>query len=316
MPNTSPQNFDDCWFLTGPTASGKTRIGIALAKRIDAEIISMDSMALYRGMDIGTAKPSPDEQVEVPHHLIDIIEPHEEYSLAQFVDAAAEAAQDIRRRGKHVLFVGGTPLYLKALLRGIFQGPPADWAFRRQLRKEAETAGSASLHERLAKIDPEAAERLHPNDTRRVIRALEVFEKTGQPISRLQQQFDRARPPEACRVFVMDWPREVLYERIDRRVERMFADGLVEEVQTLLAQPKPLSRTASQGLGYREVIDFLQRGGAIEETIGLVQMHTRQFAKRQGTWFRGLSECRFLPLSDPFDETAVAAEIERLGAVV
>jgi len=293
------RDFDDCWFLTGPTASGKTGVGIALARRIGAEIVSMDSMALYRGMDIGTAKPTAADRGEVPHHLIDVLEPHEEFSLAQYVEAAARAAKEIRARGRAILFVGGTPLYLKAILRGIFQGPSADWALRRRLREEAAASGPAALHERLAQLDPESARRLHPNDLRRIIRALEVFETTGEPISRFQRQFDVGRPAEECRVFVLAWPRQVLYERIDARVREMFAAGLVDEVRGLLARPEGLSRTARQALGYREVIDFVQQGGELAETIRAVQTHTRQFAKRQGTWFRGLSECRFVEAGDP-----------------
>ncbi|MBN1589603.1 MAG: tRNA (adenosine(37)-N6)-dimethylallyltransferase MiaA [Pirellulales bacterium] len=312
----SKHDFHDCWFLTGPTASGKTPLGIELARRIGAEIISMDSMALYRGMDIGTAKPSPDERREVAHHLVDVIEPHEEFSLAQYVEAAALAAQAIRRRSREVLFVGGTPLYLKSLLRGIFEGPPADWPLRRRLMEEANVGGPTVLHERLAQVDPTTAERLHPNDTRRIIRALEVFGKTGQPISELQQQFDHGRPADECRVFVVTWPREVLYERIDRRVRQMFAAGLVDEVRGLVARSEPLSRTARQALGYREVIDFIQEGGRLERTVELVQTHTRQFAKRQGTWFRGLTECRFVTAEDPLDLVGLAAEMARLGETV
>ena len=248
----------DAWFLTGPTAAGKTAVGVELARRIGAEIISMDSMALYRGMDIGTAKPTAAERAAVPHHLIDMLPPDQECSVAQYLDAAARAAADIRGRQRAVLFVGGTPLYLKALLRGIFQGPPADWELRRRLEDEARRHGGDWLHRRLAEVDPEAAGRLHPNDTRRLIRAIEVFEKTGQPISRLQRQFDTGRPAEQCRVFVLDRPRAELAARIDRRVEAMFAAGLVEEVRGLLAGPHPLSKTARQAVGYREVIEHLE----------------------------------------------------------
>jgi len=309
-------DFHDCWFLTGPTGSGKTQVGIELARQIGAEIVSMDSMALYRGMDIGTAKPSPSERAEVAHHLIDILEPHEEFSLAAYVEAAARATEAIRAGSRQVLFVGGTPLYLKSLLRGIFKGPPADWPLRRRLMKEAKTGEPDLLHRRLAKIDPTAAARLHPNDMRRIIRALEVFEQTREPISRLQRQFDHGRPAQQCRVFVLAWSREVLYERIDRRVRAMFAAGLVDEVRGLLARPEPPGRTASQAVGYREVIGFLREGGNLERTIESVQTHTRQFAKRQLTWFRGLSESRFLTVEDPLDVVGLAAEIARLGAAV
>ena len=291
----------DCWFLTGPTAAGKSDVGVDWAQRIGAEIVSLDSMALYRGMDIGTAKPTPEQRRRVPHHLIDVLDPQEEFSLAQYVKAAGRCAADIVGRGREVLFVGGTPLYLKALLRGIFQGPSADWELRRRLLDQARRNGDQWLHQQVANVDPAAAARLHPNDTRRLIRALEVYQKTGQPISELQRQFDVGRPAADCRVFVLDWPKAELYARIQRRVEAMFAAGLVEEVRGLLAGPGPPSRTARQAVGYREVIEHLEGRRSRTETIELVQQHTRQLAKRQGTWFRSLSECRFVPISGPLD---------------
>jgi len=303
----------DCWFLSGPTAGGKTEAGVELAARIGAEIVSMDSMALYRHMDVGTAKPSERQRSAVPHHLMDVIEPHEEYSLARYLAAAERAVEDIRSRGREVLFVGGTPLYLKGLLRGIFHGPPADWEFRRGLDEEARRRGPGFLHGRLAEVDPEAARRLHPNDTRRIIRALEVFAKTGRPISAHQRQFDIGLPAEACRVFVLDWPKEALHARIERRVDAMFAAGLIDEVRGLLDRGPPLSKTARQALGYREVLEHLEGCRGAEDTVALVKTHTRQFAKRQGTWFRSLSECRFVPISGVIDPQAVADQLVALG---
>ncbi|MFH1921484.1 MAG: tRNA (adenosine(37)-N6)-dimethylallyltransferase MiaA [Planctomycetota bacterium] len=303
----------DCWFLTGPTAGGKTGVGVELAGRIGAEIVSMDSMALYRGMDIGTAKPTAAERRAVRHHLVDVVEPHQEFSLAQYVEDAARSVAEIKGRGREALFVGGTPLYLKGLLRGIFQGPPADWDFRRRLEDEARREGPDYLHRRLAEVDPVAAKRLHPNDTRRLVRALEVHEKTGQPISRLQEQFESGRSAEACRVFVLDWPTAQLNGRINRRVDAMFAVGLVEEVRGLLEGPHPPGKTAAQALGYREVIEHLEGERGLSETIDLVKTHTRQFAKRQRTWFRSLSECRFMPVEDPIDPAEVARRIREAG---
>lgn len=303
----------DCWFLTGPTAGGKTEIGIALAERLRAEIVSLDSMALYRGMNIGTAKPTPEQRAAVPHHLVDIVEPHEEFSLAQYVEAAEARVTEIRARGCEVLFVGGTPLYLKALLRGIFEGPAADPALREQLNAE-ECQQAGTLHRRLTQVDPQAASRLHPNDTRRLVRALEVFEKTGTPISEWQKQFDRGLPPDQCRVFLLDWPRDLLYRRVNSRVEIMFEEGLVEEVASLMARDLPLSKTAAQAVGYREVIEHLAGGPDLAETIELVKTHTRQFAKRQWTWFRSLSECRSVPVAEPVDIEAVASQIQQLGS--
>jgi tRNA dimethylallyltransferase len=300
LPNTA-----DCWFLTGPTASGKTAVGIALAQRLAAEILSMDSMAVYRGMDIGTAKPTHEERRLVPHHFVDSLDPSQELSLASYVQAAQEKVADIRARGREPLFVGGTPLYLKALLRGIFHGPPADWA----LRHELEAVPASELHARLASVDPLAARKLHSEDTRRIIRALEVYQKTGTPISTLQRQFDQGRPAEQCRVFVLQWPRAELYARIDARVEAMFAAGLIEEVDQLLAGGRTFSRTAGQALGYREVLAHLAGQKDLTATIELVKTRTRQFAKRQLTWFRSLSECRVVQMSESKKPMEVADEI-------
>jgi tRNA dimethylallyltransferase len=303
----------ECWFLTGATASGKTDVGLELAERLGAEIISMDSMALYRGMDIGTAKPSADQRRRIAHHLIDVAEPHQEFSLAQYVAAAQQCAAEVAARGRGVLFVGGTPLYLKGLLRGIFEGPAADATLRTRLQAEAAEHGSQRLHERLSKVDPTAAARLHANDERRLIRALEVYQITGRPISHWQQQFDTGRPAGECRVFVLDWPRPTLHERIEQRVAAMFAAGLVAEVAALLARPQPLSRSAGQGVGYREVVDHIEGRQTLAETIELVKRHTRQLAKRQNTWFRSLSECQFVAMHAGRTAEDVAAEIVSRG---
>ena len=299
----------DCWYLTGATASGKTSIGIELAGRLDAEIISLDSMAIYRGMDIGTAKPSTEQQHSVPHHLLDVVDPNEAYSLDQYVEAAHEKIAEIQDRGRQALLVGGTPLYLKALLRGLFSGPPADWDFRREVEAEVERVGVEALHARLAQVDPLAADTLHPQDTRRIIRALEVYKITGQPISHLQEQFETSRPADQCRVFVLQWPREQLHERINARVQQMFDAGLVDEVRGLLDRYGSLSRTASQAVGYRQVLSHLDGELDLATTIERVQSRTRQFAKRQLTWFRSLSECRDVSMSDALSPAAVADQI-------
>jgi tRNA dimethylallyltransferase len=279
----------ECWFLTGPTASGKSAVGHELALRLGAEIVAMDSMSLYRGMDIGTAKRDAAARLEVPYHLLDVLSPSEEYSLAQYVAAATQAAEEIRRRGREVLFVGGTPLYLKALLRGIFEGPPADWELREQLQRAAAEHPPGYLHARLVTVDPAAAQRLKPGDTRRLIRALEVFEKTGMPISELQRQFEQPVPQDKCRVFVLAWPREVLHARINQRVDSMFAAGLVDEVRGLLATG-PLSRTATQAVGYREVIEHLhaqrppdERGSGADFHDGTTSTAPRPDLSRKST---------------------------------
>jgi tRNA dimethylallyltransferase len=293
----SPHPFHNALILTGPTASGKTALGIELAERLGAEIISMDSMSLYRGMDIGTAKPSREERQRVPHHLLDVLNPWESASVAWWLEQAAECYRDIEARGRRVLIVGGTPLYLKALLRGLFEGPPADADLRRRLMHEAKIEGNAALHQRLADIDPVTAARLHPNDLRRIIRALEVWELTGRPMSSWQQQWrnppDRQSHIESPpRCLCLEVPRITLYACIDDRVRRMFARGLVEEVRALRQLPRPLSPEAAQALGYKEVFALLDGQATLEETIARVQTRSRQFAKRQLTWFRHLPECR------------------------
>ncbi|OHB71404.1 MAG: tRNA (adenosine(37)-N6)-dimethylallyltransferase MiaA, partial [Planctomycetes bacterium RBG_13_63_9] len=283
---------------------------------IGAEIVSMDSMALYRGMDIGTAKPTLFQCGNVPHHLIDLIEPHEEFSLAQYLEAARTSVDQIRTRGRDVLFVGGTPLYLKGLLRGVFEGPPADWDLRARLQEDAQRHDPGWLRQQLEAVDPVSAARLHPNDTRRLVRALEVYEKTGRPISELQQQSAPGRMAHQCRVFVLNWPPRDLHDRINRRVKEMFDAGLVDEVRALLGQPPSpgnLSRTARKAVGYREVIEHLDGKLTRPETIEAVQKHTRQLAKRQRTWFRGLSECRFVPVPGQIDPPELAQRIVAIG---
>jgi tRNA dimethylallyltransferase len=308
-PRPSPLTPCPSVYLTGPTASGKSAVGIELAQRIGGEIVSLDSMAVYRGMNIGTAKPTEADRQLVPHHLIDIVDPWDDFSVAQYLDAAGDAVREIRARNRRPLFVGGTPLYLKALLRGLFSGPAADWDLRRQLAEVARQSGSVELHRRLAAADPPAAAKLHPNDVRRLIRALEVFHHTGRPISEQQRQFDKPLTGEPAWVFVLDWPREQLNRRIDDRVEAIFAAGLVEEVRALIATGRRLSRTAGQAVGYREVLAHLTGENDLATTIGLVKLHTRQFAKRQLTWFRSFPECRWIPVAELLLPGQVAAKI-------
>jgi len=298
----------DCLFLSGPTASGKTAVGVALARRLGGEIISLDSMAIYRGMDIGTAKPSLAEQGGIAHHLLDVVGPADEFSVAAYVEAAERMVAEIATRGHEPIFVGGTPLYLKALLRGIDTGPPANWSLRAELTEWERTAGPGALHARLAAVDPAAAARLHPSDTRRLVRALEVFGETGGPISQRQQHFAVGRPADACRVFVLDWPRSALYDRINARVDAMFAAGLIDEAKKV-SGTFSLGRTASQAVGYREALEVLAGRLPLADAIELTKTRTRRFAKRQLTWFRSLSECRFVPVSEPLDPDAVAEQI-------
>lgn len=301
------------WFLTGATASGKTAVAMELATQLDAEVISLDSMAVYRGMNIGTAKPTKEQRAKFPHHLIDILDPDEQFSVADYVDLAFEKAEEIQARGREVLFVGGTPLYLKAMLRGIFDGPPADWDFRREIEQEIEEVGLPALHDRLMQVDPVTANRLHPNDKRRMIRALEVYRLTGEPISHQQIQFDDGQPAEQCRVFALQWPREALHRRIESRVDQMFEFGFVDEVNGLLVKHGELSHTAAQAVGYREVIDYIRKDGDLAETIESVKVRTRRFARRQETWFRSLSECRFVEQHPKSSPVQVAEQIVTLA---
>lgn len=317
--NSDPDNKSkvkralECWYLTGATASGKTQVSLELAKLLDAEIISLDSMAIYRDMDIGTAKPSAEQRAEVPHHLIDIIDPNETFSISQYRPAALEKIDEIRGRGKEVLFVGGTALYLKTLIRGMFEGPPADWDFRNEIAAEVEQMGTEFLHQRLQMIDPVSAHNLHPNDQRRIIRALEVYKSTGKPLSHWQLQFDESHTVDQCRVFTLRHPRPVLHERIENRVDQMFEKGLVEEAGALQEKWKELSKTAAQAVGYREALDHLNDGVDMPTTIEKVRIRTRRFARHQETWFRGLSECRILDLESEIDPGALAQEIFEIG---
>jgi tRNA dimethylallyltransferase len=288
-----PEVFRECIVLTGPTGSGKSALALDWAERLGAEIVAMDSMTLYRGMDIGTAKPTPEDRRRIPHHLIDVLDPWESASVAWWLDRAAERVADIRDRGRRVLFVGGTPLYLKALLRGLFEGPPADPELRARLEAEAEHDGDAALHARLAAVDPAAAARLHPNDRRRVVRALEVWERTGRPISDWQRQWRAAGAPGPP-VYCLDRPREELYARIDQRVLDMLAAGWLDEARRLRELPRPLSREAAAAVGYRELWDFLDGRRPWDDAVCAIQQRTRNYAKRQLTWFRHLPECRFV----------------------
>ena len=302
-----------CWFLTGATASGKTQVSLELAKRLNAEIISLDSMAIYREMDISTAKPSPDQLAQIPHHLIDIVNPPDSFSVNQYRDSALDLIDDIRGRGKEVLFVGGTALYLKSLLRGMFEGPPADWDFRNEIEKEVAEMGGEFLHQRLQMVDPVSAHNLHPNDHRRIIRALEVKKLTGKPISHWQMQFDDGHTSEQCRVFTLRHPRPTLHARIEDRVAQMFEAGLIDEVKGLLEKWKELGKTAAQAVGYREAIDHLQSDVDMEATVEKVRVRTRRFARHQETWFRGLSECEIIDLDEGFDPKQTAEHLLELG---
>ncbi len=293
--------LQQCWFLAGPTACGKTPVGLALADRLQAEIVALDSMSLYRGMDIGTAKPTRDDMKRVRHHLVDILDPWEEFSVAQFVQSAGHGCDDILQRGRIPLFVGGTGLYLRAVLRGVFEGPEADWTFRRLLEEEAAENPPGTLHRRLQDVDALTAARLHPHDQRRIIRALEVHHLTGQPASAVQSEQPLPESDRPEHVFWLSPPRDWLHNRIDRRVSKMLATGWVDEARALTQLPQPLSRTARRALGYDVLFEHLDGQYTLAQAEELIQTRTRQFAKRQHTWFRNLIECRACEISG--DET-------------
>ncbi len=287
---------EDAWFLTGPTASGKTAVSLDLAREINAEIISMDSMAIYRDMDIGTAKPSSEERNVVEHHMIDVVAPTDDYSLSQYVMAAHRKVAEIKSRGRQVLFVGGTPLYLKSLLRGMFLGPEPDQEFRDAIEDDVEAFGIEVLRNRLRSVDPLSAHKILPNDKRRMIRALEVARATGIPMSHWQTQFERVAQGREQRVFAMSWLRGDLHKRVEQRVSGMLERGLLDEVEFLLEKYNQLSKTASQAVGYKEPIAYLKGEISKAQMNEQVVFHTRQFVRRQEMWLRSLQEVQSIKI--------------------
>ena len=287
-----PDVLRRCLVLAGPTACGKTGLSLEWSEVTGGEIVAMDSMSLYRGMDIGTAKATAAERARTPHHLLDILDPHQDFSLADYVSTAAKACRQIIDNGRVPLFVGGTGLYLRGILRGVFDGPPADWTIRERLEADAAKQPEGWLLAELEKVDPDTAARLHAHDTRRLVRALEVFELPGQPLSAQHAEGPADNDARPQQVTWLSPPREWLYERINRRVDHMLADGLVEEVRGLLDSEPPPGRTARQALGYKEIIDHLEGRASLEEAVDTIKRHTRRFARKQTTWFRNLEECR------------------------
>lgn len=261
-------------------------MALAVAEALGAEILSVDSMKVYRGMDIGTAKPDAAARARVPHHGLDLAEPSEEFSVARFVAAADAAIADATRRGRPILAVVGTPLYWRALSEGLFEGVSADPEARRKLEERAKREGPGVLHAELAKIDPASADRLHPNDARRVIRALEVHATTGRPISEHQRQWGKSRWPQPPSMAGLRWPRAELESRIARRVDAMFRDGFAAEVRRIASSPGGFGPQSSRALGYRELLATSPPAADSPAVRKLVVLHTRQFAKRQMTWFR------------------------------
>ena len=287
MPVSAPILGEDCLILTGPTAAGKTGVAVRMAQRLDAEILSVDSIAVYRGLDIGSAKPTVSEQADVHHHLIDLVSPKTAFSVADWLAAATKAAADCRRRNRRILFVGGTPLYLRCLRDGLDDLPAGDEALRAELVAEAAAKGSGPLYERLAIADPYRAAKIHPNDTKRIIRGLEVLGVSKQPPSQNWSHVNRPMFP--CPIIVLDTPRTLLNQRINRRVDTMFAQGLIEETAAA-EKAGGIGPVAAQAAGYAEARACLQSSLTRAEAIDRTKQRTRQLAKRQRTWFRSFPD--------------------------
>jgi len=309
--------------IAGPTASGKGAVAHEIALRVGGEIISMDSMKVYREMDVATAKPSAERRREVPYHLIDIVDPSVDFSVGDFLPLLEGTLRDIHARGRRAILSGGTPLYLKTYLEGFRAGPSADWGVRAELLEEARALGPEALHRRLADLDAEAARKIHPRDSRRIVRALEVARTTGRPISEEWRWGEETELKEGLRVWGLQWDRGELYRRIDRRVESMVSGGLFEEAERLRSRIPPLSRSASQSIGYKEIWGAQEEntgegkgpgerteGRTREELVAAIQRATRRFAKRQLTWLRKMP-IRWIPVDAKTDPREVATMIVR-----
>ena len=277
--------------LTGPTAVGKTKLSISLAKALNGEIISADSMQVYKYMNIGSAKITEKEMDGVPHHLIDVLSPFEEFHIVRFQELAKKAMEDIYNRGKTPVFVGGTGFYIQAITKDIdFTEGEEDKQYREELSRLAAEKGNEFLHEMLREVDKKSAEEIHANNVKRVIRALEFYKENGFPISQHNEEQKQNETPYNLAYFVLNAPRELLYERIDRRVDEMMESGLVEEVQKLKDMGCRREMTSMQGLGYKEILSFLDGEVPLNEAVRILKRDTRHFAKRQLTWFRRESD--------------------------
>ena len=273
--------------IAGPTASGKTALSIQLAKEIDGEIVSCDSMQVYKDMDIGTAKPTLEEQEGIPHHMLSVAEPWEDFSVSRYCAMADPIVEDILRRGKSPIIVGGTGLYMDALIRGNAFAPCPSTGRREELEALAASQGIEAVIEKLQKVDPESAARLHPSDQKRIIRAMEVYLETGMTITEHNRKTQEIPPKyQPIRFALTDRQRQTLYDRIDRRVDAMLEAGLMEEIQGLLARGIPEKCTAMQAIGYKEFVAALHGESTLDEAARQVKQSSRRYAKRQLTWFR------------------------------
>ncbi|MHB8123019.1 MAG: tRNA (adenosine(37)-N6)-dimethylallyltransferase MiaA [Desulfuromonadaceae bacterium] len=288
--------------ICGPTASGKSELALRLARDLDAEIVNADSMQIYSGLDVGTAKPTPEQQAEIRHHLIDVANPAELFSAADFCAAADAAIRDIISRGKQVIVAGGTGLYIRALVKGLVDSPSGEGELRKALLDEACRVGNAAMLEKLWQVDPELAAVLHPNNLVRIIRALEVYQLTGIPLSDYQKKHAFAtRRYEALQIGI-SVDRSVLYERIDDRVERMLASGLLEEVRSLLAAGYMRDIKPLRSIGYKEAVAHLSGDISAEEAARLIKRNTRHYAKRQLTWFKADPDILWFEYPEKFDK--------------
>jgi len=308
--------LQDFYFILGCTACGKAAVGRALARALGGQILSVDSMKIYRRMDIGTATPSREIQAEIQHYGLDIVEPGEAFSVADYVRCADQARAEIRRAGAIPLAVGGTSLYIKALAEGLFEGPAGDPQLREALAERIQQEGLVSLHAELAKVDPASAQRIHPNDEKRILRAIEVFRQTGTPISELQTQWTTGLGQAQGQVLIgLRRERDDLHGRINGRVKKMVQMGLVEEVEALLAETKPLARQAAQAVGYAELIAWFGGGEkSLDKAIERIKINTRRLAKKQRTWHRRWGAVRWFDIApdEPPEQTAqrIIAEVD------
>ncbi len=291
--------------IVGPTASGKTNLSLEIASKTDSEIISADSRQVYKQMDIGTAKPSDNELKSVLHHCIDIREPDEYFSAGQFGQLARTIVDDIFRRDRQPIVVGGSGLYIRALVDGVFEGNYRDESVRTRLKEEAESQGVESLYQRLCAVDPVAAEKIHAHDLRRIVRALEVFEVTGQPISIIQKEKTEAAE-FTPHFFALQWDREVIYRRIESRVDVMIQSGLMDEVSQLREKGYLLTHNALDSVGYKEIVLHLEGQLSLDEATALIKQNTRRFAKKQMTWFRQDKRIQWIDVAEPVDWPVLA----------
>jgi len=284
------------FLILGVTASGKGQLAFRLAESMGAEIISIDSMKVYRRMDVGTAKPPKEARAALKYHLMDVVEPSDSFSVGAFLELAYKAIEQTKSRKKPIIAVGGTALYMKALLYGLFEGPGTNKQIRAELRAQAQAEGLAQLYHELMKIDPVAASRISAKDSRRIIRALEVYKTTGKPISSLQKQFNTEKPVHDWTIIGLRREKTDANSRINRRVKRMIAAGLVDEVKSLLAEDEPLSPQARCAIGYAEIIDYLSGQIGLENATDLIKKNTRRLAKNQRTWFKTFKNVHWLDI--------------------